>query len=381
MEEHPLASDAKPLVFVLDGSIDITGALVAARRQASLLQGEVRFVLLLPAASRVPDASLPEFERVIRLPMVDLRRSWRAVLLYGPALLVAGYRLARELQRHDCRYVQVNDFHLMQAAVARAFGYRGKILTWVRFDPIRYGALGRLWLRVDRSVSARMVAVSMFIAGRMPRGITTDLHYDPPPDWASPLPPPATQTFAFVGNYIPGKGQDDAIRAFARIAADFPAARLHFHGGDMALDKNRLYRRNLEQLAEKLGCAGQITFGDFVRDPRQPLAASLAAISMSHSESFGFTCLEASMAGRAVLATRSGGPEEIVAEGVTGYLVDVGDDATMASRMKALLLDPARAAEMGAAGRELVKERFSAERFRSEYRALFGLSECPQPHD
>jgi glycosyltransferase involved in cell wall biosynthesis len=374
MNGSPTAGTAKPLIFVLDASIDITGALIAARRQAGLLRGEARFMLVLPAASRVPDAALPEFERVIRLPMVDLRRSWRAVLLYGPALLVAGYRLARALRRHDCRRLQGNDFHLMQAAAARLFGYRGTILTWVRFDPARYGPIGRVWLRVGRSVSARMVAVSRFIIGRLPPGIDAELLYDPPPQWPLvPASPANPQRIIFVGNYIEGKGQDVAIRAFARIAPRFETAVLAFHGGDMGLDKNRAYRVGLEALAAESGLGERIMFNDFAADTRSLLSDGGVALNCSQSESFSFTCLEASMAGLPVIATRSGGPEEIIDHGHTGFLVDIADWETIAERLAWLFDHPLEAAAMGRSGQSLVAERFSVAHFQEQIRALLDI--------
>ncbi len=75
-----------------------------------------------------------------------------------------------------------------------------------------------------------------------------------------------------------------------------------------------------------------------------------------------------------MLATRSGGPEEIVEDGVTGFLVPVGDIEAMAGRMAELLADPARAAAMGDAGRRLVGQRFSTSQFRSRLLKVLDLN-------
>ena len=63
-----------------------------------------------------------------------------------------------------------------------------------------------------------------------------------------------------------------------------------------------------------------------------------------------------------VLATAVGGPAEIVREGVDGYLLDPGRPAAWADAAAALAGDPGRRAQMGAAGRASVLERFTAER-------------------
>ena len=66
-------------------------------------------------------------------------------------------------------------------------------------------------------------------------------------------------------------------------------------------------------------------------------------------------------AGRPVVVTDVGGAREVVAEGETGYLVSSGDDATMATRLIALLRDPEKARSMGDKGRRVVEEKFSCE--------------------
>jgi len=49
---------------------------------------------------------------------------------------------------------------------------------------------------------------------------------------------------------------------------------------------------------------------------------------------------------------------EIVEEGRTGLLVPPGDPVALADALLALLADPARAREMGAAGRARVQKQF-----------------------
>ena len=67
--------------------------------------------------------------------------------------------------------------------------------------------------------------------------------------------------------------------------------------------------------------------------------------------------LEAMSVGRPVVATGTPGMEDYVTEGVTGHLVPPSDPEAMADRILALLEDPARAAEMGEAGRRSVAEK------------------------
>ena len=99
-----------------------------------------------------------------------------------------------------------------------------------------------------------------------------------------------------------------------------------------------------------------------------------AALNFSNSESFSLTCLEASAHGLAVIATRCGGPEEIIEDGVTGFLVPVGDIEAMAARMADVLCNPEMAAAMGEAGRQMVGQRFSIAQFHAQLLEIFDLN-------
>lgn len=364
--------DPRPLVCILDGSVDVTGALVAARREAAILADRARFMLVLPEDSLVRDADLPEFERIERLPIRPLRKSVGDALAYVPGLWAAGRRLARLLEDTGCTRLQVNDFFLIQAWVARRFGFAGRIASWVRIDPRRFGTVGRMWMRAAMASSDQLVAVSSFVAGTLPPGARATIVYDPAPRVDALPPANGSTTFAFIGNFIAGKGQDLAIAAFHQIAERFPRAELRFYGGTMGLAKNAAYRERLERQAGAGAGGRRIHFHPFA-EPASALGQALAALNCSASESFSLTCQEASALGRPVIATRSGGPEEIIVGGETGYLIDGGDVEALASRMAQLLDDPGLAARMGQAGASHVRAQFPEDRFRTQVGAIFQL--------
>lgn len=365
----------RPMLFIVDGSIAVTGALVAAERQAELLADEIETILILPRGHQVPPDRTRAFAEVIDLPIVNLRMSLAGVLLYAPALIVASFQLRRAMRRHGCERLQLNDFYLLHGAILRALGFGGRIVTYVRIDPTRFGVMGRIWLAAARWCSTEIVAVSRFIQRLLGQDTPTRLNYGQTSTKprAVQLQPLASPLLLYVGNYISGKGQDDAVAAFHLVVKRFPAARLRFVGGDMGLDKNRLFREELERAAANGPAPDQIEFLGHSDNVAADYAEAFAALNFSNSESFSNTCLDASAASLAVIATRCGGPEEIIDDGVSGFLVPVGDVAAMAERMSWLLNHPKEADEMGAAGRRLVTDRFSPERAKANFKMIFDL--------
>jgi len=75
-------------------------------------------------------------------------------------------------------------------------------------------------------------------------------------------------------------------------------------------------------------------------------------------EPLGIVNLEAMACGTAVVGSRTGGIPEVVADGVTGLLVEPDDPSALASALNALLADPGRAAAMGQAGRDRAVAEF-----------------------
>lgn len=353
-----------PRVVVLDPSTAPTGALRAATNIARAASGRATVTLILPASSRVDAVDLSMFAEVLRVPMRQIRRAPVDLALFGPALLTAALRLRRKLHEDDV--LVINDFYLLHGWMVRRLGFRGRILTWVRADPLAFPSpLRRVWIGATRAASDAVVAVSDFIVDRLTaEGIQARLLYDP----VDPLlqvagDRPRTQRLVQIANFTRGKGQNDAIVAFTQVAARFPHAQLIFHGGDLGLDRNRAYRAELKEQARASGFGDRILFHGFAREVGVVLARADIALVLSHRESFSLSCLEASQCGLPVIATRCGGPEEIVRDGDTGVLCNVGDVAAIADAMQRLLADPEGAIAMGTRGAALVRERFSEKAF------------------
>ena len=91
----------------------------------------------------------------------------------------------------------------------------------------------------------------------------------------------------------------------------------------------------------------------------------------SHSEGFSIALVQAMAAGLPAVATRSGGPEEILEHGRTGLLVSRNAPTEMADALLSLMSDTARAAALASAARADAAARFSIDATVGAYETLY----------
>lgn len=130
-------------------------------------------------------------------------------------------------------------------------------------------------------------------------------------------------------------------------------------------------RERYEALARELGIEGGVRFLGACDRVADLLATSDVCVLSSRAEGFSNSILEYMAAAKPVVATDVGGAREAVVDGETGYLVEAGDVAALADRVVRLVGDSARAAAMGAVGRERVERHFSCAAQLSAVEALY----------
>jgi glycosyltransferase involved in cell wall biosynthesis len=85
----------------------------------------------------------------------------------------------------------------------------------------------------------------------------------------------------------------------------------------------------------------------------------IVAHTSTATEPFGRVVVEGMLAGRPVVATRAGGPREIITHNQTGKLVPPDDPDRLAHALRSLLRNRTAAATMAERGRRAARERFS----------------------
>ena len=101
------------------------------------------------------------------------------------------------------------------------------------------------------------------------------------------------------------------------------------------------------------------------------LASADLFLLPSQTESFGLSALEALASGVPVVASRTGGIPEVVRDGETGFLRDVGDVDSMAAAALDVLVNRERWDAVSQAAAADARERFALDRILARYEALY----------
>ena len=141
----------------------------------------------------------------------------------------------------------------------------------------------------------------------------------------------------FVGLIRHVKGLDVLINALGHLLPEFPELRLSVAGGSFY----RAYERDAAQvraLVQALGLQSRVTFlGEVAPEGVATLMRGSALLVVpSRRETFSLVTAEALACGTPVVATRCGGPEEILTP-ETGELTDVDDAASLAIAIQSAL--------------------------------------------
>ena len=130
-------------------------------------------------------------------------------------------------------------------------------------------------------------------------------------------------------------------------------------------------RDHLERYAHELGVIKRCLFLGYQEEVARFYDAIDVLLLPSVNEGTPVSVIEALAAERPAVATRVGGTPDVIRDGVDGFLVDSADPGELAERLAELARDPGRRAEMGAAGRSRVLERYAVDRLVDDVDALY----------
>ena len=176
------------------------------------------------------------------------------------------------------------------------------------------------------------------------------------------------KTILSIGGFIPRKGHDVLVRAFAHVLGQVPDARLVIVGGDGPEVEP------IRELINSMSLAHRIVIFKDIPHERIPSFLSQAQLFVlaSRQEGHPLAVIEAGAIGLPVVCTRTTGSHELISDKVTGRLVEFGDEHGLAEAIIDLLTHPEEAQRMATNFHEYVKNNLTIGRTYEKYLQLAG---------
>jgi glycogen(starch) synthase len=169
------------------------------------------------------------------------------------------------------------------------------------------------------------------------------------------------RTVTYVGRLQPLKGVLDLAAAIPTILERVPRTRFRFVGRSMespqpGVPMEVYLRKELRAWEDHLEFTGGVPPSEVASH----IADAQVCVFPSRWEAFGYTCVEAMSAARAVIATSGSGAGEVLGQGLAGVLVPPASPRRLAKAIVRLVTSPDLCLEFGARARKRVLAEYSA---------------------
>jgi glycosyltransferase involved in cell wall biosynthesis len=318
----------------------------------------------------------------LRAPLAGVIASWHEMPLRNSLDLQSVAAISQIIDQHS---IDVVHAHLgrdyLVAAMARRRAPRAKlVLTRHHYLPLKKNALYR-WLLQDVSAVIAVsdpVRESIIERLSLPPGRVHTV-----PNWIDParfrpIDRDAARglfrlrssiVVACIGQITPAKGQEEFIRAAARIAQMRSDVEFIIAGEEN--DPNEAFTSDLKRLARTLGIESRVNFLGYVRHIPELLSAVDVVVVPSWDEGFSLVTIEAMAARRAVLASRTGGITSIIEDNLTGLLFPPRDLKLLSEKLLWLLSDAPLRDRLAAQAQREVYARFGRDQIIDRIEALY----------
>lgn len=170
---------------------------------------------------------------------------------------------------------------------------------------------------------------------------------------------PGRYGIGVFGRVRPDKGTDVFVDALIQALPRFPDFTAVIAG--LAQPQHQAYQAELQARIDAAGLHGRIVFLGEVPagEVHRWYQRCLIGVACPRYEPFGLTPFEAGATGCALVCSRTGAFEELIAPGQNGWLVPTGDAPALAEAVTRLMADPAATQALGQQARATVAQRFS----------------------
>ena len=305
------------------------------------------------------------FRHNLVVPEVKFLSFIKGIVKEFDCIHIHGYRnpyhmiVHRYTTRHDIPYVLQTHGSIprkgkqwLKCLYDALFGHRllrnaSKVIALSRVEAQQYRNMG---------VPEEKIAI-------IPNGIDLSEYAELPPQGAFKKKfniPEDKKTILYLGRIHKTKGIDFLVKAYAYLTKkmNFKDAVLVIAGPDDG------YLKEVRELTDRLGVSKDVLFTGplYGRGKLEAYVDSEFYVLPSRYETFPMAVLEAYACGKPVIASNVGGLRELVIEGKTGLLIDVGDVDQLTNAIFSLLSNERKIEEMGSMGRQYVKSNFSIEK-------------------
>lgn len=248
-------------------------------------------------------------------------------------------------------------------------------------DVVRHGWRNRIkWIALARASRVVCVSEALRTNARSVPGVRTErlavIHNGIDLNLFAPRPnrdvrslysiPEESLLLGAVGNVRPAKSYEVLMHALAFVRSSGLDARLLIAG-----DERSPLGKTMLQLRSELDLDNVVHFIGFVDDVPHFLNGIDLFVLSSRSEGFSLATVQALAVGLPVIATRCGGPEEIVQDNFSGLLVPTEAPDEIARAILSLAHSPTERRRLAAAGRDRVAHSFSLTGMISQYESLY----------
>jgi len=354
----------------------MTGAFRSMFNITTGLSEEYEFYYALPKTSSLIDFLKSHNRNAIPIGFLEVQKNFR-VLFYFPVLLYNSIILLRKIHHYKIEIIHSNDLYNMCGVVCKLLNPKIRLVYFVRLLPNSYiRLLYRHFAFVVSKVADKVCAISDAVKNGLDKlNVKSEVihcHFIQPEKY------PAKSNFhsqapvlLYLSNFMSGKGQDFAMRAFEIAKKKRPDLKMIMAGGTLGLEKNKMMRQKLEESAIKSGLRDDVMFLDFIHDVEKLMKDSDVFLNFSESESFSMTCLEALNYGLPLIATDCGGPAELFENGKSGILVPNKDVNAMAEAILKVAADETLRKQLSEEGRKYSMSKFNEERSLKEMRLVY----------
>jgi glycosyltransferase involved in cell wall biosynthesis len=173
----------------------------------------------------------------------------------------------------------------------------------------------------------------------------------------------------YTGKLNRGKGLTMLLRAWRRLGGG--NSHLHLLLVGSGAHQFLSLEEELRRFVLTYDLERQITFTGAVSNVEDYLRASDLFLFPSQSEALGISLVEAMACGLPVVATRAGGIQDVVDDGLDGRLIEVGDEDGLVRAVESLYEDPGTRAALGRAARAKAVTAFGIDAVAEAHERLF----------